>query len=285
MLSAYEQHLLASYLVNAASSLHHRDPDASELADWVASKASRIARGRNRRRFRDYEAVEDHGEGMSANKLRSLQEALRTALVATGKPRGDRATLRLRRLGRTRGLTRADLDILELVLRYQTQPVIESMVDDVFCCGLRRPNALNLRGPAMPMLLGITAMTIHRRLRDDAPLVRSGLVSIDEDGDPTVVSRLNRLVTTPGGTGVDVHRLLLDAEPPSALEWSDFDHVAQGRDHIAKLLEGALRMDATGVNIILYGPPGTGKTALCRDAGRAARHDALQRRRVRRERE
>ena len=64
--------------------------------------------------------------------------------------------------------------------------------------------------------------------------------------------------------GADVHRLLLDAAPPSSLEWFDFDHVAEGRDHIARLLEGALRMNAAGVNIILYGPPGTGKTALYR---------------------
>ncbi|MDD9982290.1 MAG: AAA family ATPase [Gammaproteobacteria bacterium] len=90
------------------------------------------------------------------------------------------------------------------------------------------------------------------------------MVSIDEDGDPTVIGRLNRLFTTPGDTSVDVHRLLLDAAPPSTLEWSDFDHVAEGRDHIAKLLEGALRMNAAGVNIILYGAPGTGKTTLCR---------------------
>ena len=160
--------------------------------------------------------------------------------------------------------TRTDIDILELLLRYQTQSVIESMVDEVFGCGLRSPNALNLRGPAIPMLLGVTATTIHRRLRNEAPLVRSGLVSIDEDGDPTVVGRLNRLITTPGDMGGDVHRLLLDAAPPSALEWCDFDHVTRGRDHIAKLLEGALQMNAAGVNIILYGPPGTGKTALCR---------------------
>ena len=187
MPTAYEQHLLASYLVNVASSLHHRDPEASELADWVVSKASRLVRRRNRRRFRRHEVDEDHDEGMSARKPRALQETLRATLVATEKPRSDRPALRLRRLGRTLGLTRTDIDILELLLRYQTQPVIESLVDEVFGCGLRRPNALNLGGPAMPVLLGITAATIDRRLRDDAPLVRSGLVSIDEDGYPTVV--------------------------------------------------------------------------------------------------
>ena len=36
MLTAYERHLLAGYLANAASSLHHRNEEASALATWVA---------------------------------------------------------------------------------------------------------------------------------------------------------------------------------------------------------------------------------------------------------
>ena len=48
------------------------------------------------------------------------------------------------------------------------------------------------------------------------------------------------------------------------LEWSDFDHIAEGRDHIERLVQGALRISAPGVNIVLYGPPGTGKTEFCK---------------------
>ena len=36
MLAAYERHLLAGYLANAASSLHHQNEEASALATWVA---------------------------------------------------------------------------------------------------------------------------------------------------------------------------------------------------------------------------------------------------------
>ena len=57
-----------------------------------------------------------------------------------------------------------------------------------------------------------------------------------------------------------MNRLLLDPAAPSELEWSDFDHVARERDHVERLLEGALETSASGVNILLYGPPGTGKT-------------------------
>ena len=48
------------------------------------------------------------------------------------------------------------------------------------------------------------------------------------------------------------------------MEWSDFDHLAQDRDHIENLVKGALAAGEAGVNIILYGPPGTGKTEFCR---------------------
>ena len=94
--------------------------------------------------------------------------------------------------------------------------------------------------------------------------MRSGLVSVDSDGDLNVVGRLNRLVTAPGGAHVDVNHLLFRAASPSELGWSDFDHVARDRDHVVDVLRGALEAGATGVNILLYGPPGTGKTELCK---------------------
>ena len=119
-------------------------------------------------------------------------------------------------------------------------------------------------GPALPALLGVSANTVQGRLRADAPLVRSGLVCVDSDGDLKALDRLNRLAAAPAGSGTDVHRLLLDAAPASELEWSDFDHVARDRDHVERVNNGALASGAAGVNILLYGPPGTGKTESCK---------------------
>ena len=40
--------------------------------------------------------------------------------------------------------------------------------------------------------------------------------------------------------------------------------VARDRDHIERVIAGALASGAPGVNILLYGPPGTGKTEFCK---------------------
>ena len=268
MLNAYEQRLVAFYLANAAAALHHRDREASDLADWIADRENRVAFGRRKRppsamRAGAGKRGGGRDEGMSGGRWRALGDALREEYATTRKTRPDRTGQRLRRLARTTGLSRTDVDLLELVLRYQTQPVIESMIDDVFRSS-RRFTPLNVQNPALPALLGVSANTVQGRLRADSPLVRSGLVCIDADGDLKALDRLNRLAAAPAGSGADVHHLLLDAAPPSELDWLDFDHVARDRDHIERVITGALASGAPGVNILLYGPPGTGKTEFCK---------------------
>ena len=295
MLTACEQHLIVRYLANLASCLHHRDPEAKEMVEWIVSngrrtvfgsrrKASRAFGGKRRRSralpsnlgrkrldlddllaSEEFKKLENGADGLIGKQQWSrLAEALRCKCSATKSVRVDRTTQRLRCLGRTAGLSRTDLAILELMLRYQTQPMIESMIDDVFDHhSIGCP--FNLKSPVLSALLGVSANTILGRLRADAPLIRSGLVCIDgDDGDLTVVNRLHRLATMPGGPGLDVNRLLLGEASPSELEWSDFDHLGQDRDHVEGLLAGALKTGTPGVNVLLYGPPGTGKTEFCK---------------------
>ena len=261
MLTAYERHLLARYLANAASGLHHLDPEASALAEWVTDRENRVTRDRRSRRSR-WRAMElDSDEGMSAEKLRRLAEVLHEECAATRNARLDRTAQRLRSLAQTTGLSRTDLAVLELLLRYQIHPSIESMVDAVFG---RTGRYVNLNSPALPVLLGISANTVYRRFRNDAPLIHTGLVSIDRDGDLNLVDRLHRLATAPGDARVDVTHLLLGTASASDLEWSDFDHVAADRDYVEGLMKGALDTGKPGVNVLLYGPPGTGKTEFCK---------------------
>ena len=235
MLTDYEKYLLALYLANIASRVHRKDPEARKLIDWIEDEDNRVAfPGRKRRRAEPWDRRDDERKVPSAY-LRRLNKTLRTRRSADGvKP--DRTAVRLERLGKIAGFERTDIDILELLLRYQTHSVFESMIDDIFdrC---RRPNhPLNVSSWVLPLVLGMTANAVESRFREGAPLVRSGLVCIDRDGDVEPIRRLHRLVTAPDGNEIDVARLLLDVASPGDLEWPDFDHIANDRDHVETLV-------------------------------------------------
>ena len=146
------------------------------------------------------------------------------------KARPDRTARGLRLLARATRLSRTDIAVLELVLRYHTGALIESMIDDVTRSRHWR-RTFRLGNPVLPRLLGLSAGAVYRRFASDAPLVTSGLVSVDDDGDVTVIERLKRLYWLPKDTGSDVQSLLLEEARPAELRWSDFDHVAGDRDH------------------------------------------------------
>ena len=264
MQSAYERHLVVSYLANAAERLHHRDPEASRLVEWANERKNRVAcwcKGLLERMAR---ADIEPDERISARQMRHVRQVLRDERATRKRAKFDRTARRIRLLGKATGLSPVDVGILELLLRYHTQQVIESMVDDIFgrYSGRRRP--FNVRSEALSALLGVSANAVSGRFAAAAPLIRSGLITVDDDGDFGIVGRLRRLATAPGRDDLGVSRLLLNAAPSSELEWADFDHIAEHRDYIERLLKGALKEAELGVNILLYGPPGTGKTEFCK---------------------
>ena len=94
MLNAYEQRVMAFYLANAAAALHHRDREASDLADWVADRENRVAFGRRKRPQSAIRAGAGgrggRDEGMSGGRWRALGEALREEYSVARKARPDR---------------------------------------------------------------------------------------------------------------------------------------------------------------------------------------------------
>ena len=200
----------------------------------------------------------------SATQWQAMRDQLSDALAPVRREAPDRTARRVRQLAREVGSTRTDAGILELVLRYNTHRQIESIVDDYLESFVgRRAYRLSVRNGVLSELLGLTRNLTFDRLGGNAPLVRSGLVSINEDGDIEIIDRLKRLAYS-AGTDRDARRLLFDVSPPGELDWTDFEHVREQRDHVEGLIRGALAANAPGVNILVYGPPGTGKTQFCR---------------------
>ena len=174
----------------------------------MADKESHIRLGsRGRRRRPRFGAC--HEDEVSRQRFRSLRQTLQ-AECPTRRPRRDRTGQRLLNLAQTTGLSRTDAAILELLVRYQTHSVFQSLVDDVLISPSRWHD-VNVGGRALPLLLGHSAGAIARRLHGDAPLIRAGLVSVDEDGDMKAIDRLNRLARAPAEARSAVNRLLGDA--------------------------------------------------------------------------
>ncbi len=267
MLSAYNRRLLLSYLSNAVSRLGCDTTEAKNLKQWLLKHEDEL-------KFR-YPQTPD---GNTPNAIRHrwrpedvaplewqlLAETLRSEFAAARPARPDRTAKRLRRLARAMRLTRIDTAILELVLRNKTVHLVESMLDVICERAHWTKKSFALTNPVLPCLLGLSTGAFYRRFAPDAPLVTSGLVSIDDDSEVTVIGRLTRLHWLPRVAGTDVPHLLLERASPGELGWSDFDHVAADRDHLERILNGALRTGWKGVNVLVYGPPGTGKTEFCK---------------------
>ena len=81
--------VLTFYLANAAAALHHRDPEASDLAEWIADRENRVAFGRRKRPspIRAGPGKRGRDEGLSGGNWRSLQAALREEYSAVRKAR------------------------------------------------------------------------------------------------------------------------------------------------------------------------------------------------------
>ncbi len=255
-ISPYERRLVLSYLSNALSHLRRRDQDAKSLLLWIRSHEDQLGL--------PYPLEADgDADGVKRHKFSRVLQALSDALTEARKARPDRMARRLRLLAGAARLSRIDIAILELVLRYHTGTLVESMIDDAKR-SRRWGRTFRLESPVLPRLLGLSAGAVYRRFAPDAPLVTSGLVSIDDDGDVTLVDRLKRLHWLPKEAGSDVQSLLFAEAGPAELRWSDFDHVAGDRDHLERLLKGALQCGQKGVNILVHGMPGTGKTEFCK---------------------
>ena len=263
VLGARQRHRVFAYLLNTANCLDCREDAAYKLTSWISENAKLL----------QFDAGWDlvsppklhrysPGSDLTPRVWSAVRGALRDAVQATRRARPDLTRRRLLRLADTAGLSRVDIQILEFLLLHETDPLIASLVDDLVSSS-RGGRCMNVAHPMPSMVLNLSYRTVLARFGPHAPLVRTGLVSVDYDGDLTLARRVHRLALVPD-SGADVKELLLGTPDRAELAWSDFAHIADDRDHIERILCGALRTGETGVNILLYGPPGTGKTQFCR---------------------
>lgn len=168
-----------------------------------------------------------------------------------------------------------DCEILSLALSARTDSHIRDFGNEVL-------QSLRLdHHRAIAALTGSDAAEIERRLLPKAPLPGSGLITVDEDFDESLVGR-HAMLQAPSANARVMSRRHTDragwvtallGEPMRAeLTFADYAHISKQVDLAGRVLRGAAKArseaeDATtthGVNLMLFGAPGLGKTELAK---------------------
>jgi AAA+ superfamily predicted ATPase len=211
----------------------------------------------------------DDNPSFDARTLRHRRQEFRRILAeyTAMPPNDDGSELNVLFARDEFGLDDIDTEILLLLLRYERNNDLEQFADEV----LHR-----LHGPAAAVaaLLGIERREARRRIAADGPLIESGLICLSEDGCSVglagqpgylQLARPVRKVMCHSYASRQEWVAALIGEPlATPLTWEDFDHLGPVRELAAKMMAGAGKNGASGINLLLHGPVGTGKTEFAK---------------------
>lgn len=193
----------------------------------------------------------------------SLRKALRGAPV-----RVDAAepVLELgQTLSRLLGLDETDTAILLAVLAVDRLPRMSELSDWMSDNGVALPSLIGAAA-------GLDAREADRRVRRHL-LVRLGFVSFHADWRGKVEMNLRwtfeRMVDQQPEDEAAILELMVGPAQPAPLPMEAFAHI-EAADFLVRLLVGAQRERAAGINILIHGPVGTGKTEFARALAHAS---------------
>ena len=213
-------------------------------------------------------SVSDFERAYTAGRDQIISD-LRRAAEET--PRPEPLATNLEILAKSLGLPPAAWKILGLVACYTRYEQVQYLCNNI-------AEVTGPMGRVIALLVGEPARSVDQLISPIGALMASGALQLRDGGDEiagiggryAIPTRLDLCLDQPHDSFADLRHAMMGDPVPAKIEPSDYTHVATDRDLITKVLEGAVKERAVGVNILLYGPPGSGKTELTKVAAEAA---------------
>lgn len=206
----------------------------------------------------------DHGTRVGRRPpMRERLEARLRELESSRAAATDDFTRNTATLARVLGLTEIERQVLTLALVMRAVEGLACLFREPGPAGLSFLEVCRLAAVA----LNAPEAEMRRALRVDGALRETGLLSVERahyDFALSAMSGVAEAMMAGRCSARFIMRMFVRSAPATKLDVADFTHAAADVDAIVRLVRGALRRRAHGVNILLHGAPGVGKTELVR---------------------
>ena len=263
--SRYAIASIIKWAYNCFNEMSYANPEAKALVLWLQKSHAYLCQHLDEelvyeKHFENAESGHDDSTVRFTKELwGEVRKTTRELYEKTKDTPVDCSGMLVRKLGKIAKFTQDDIDILELFLLANTQPMAYSFVNNTRFKEAFTSRWNTIHNQNLFLSIGSSPVTIKKRLANDAPLMVSGVFKIDSDGDINLQSHVEALIWETN-ENQDIRDILLQKSPNTDLLWTDFEHLEEDREYVLKILKGALKNNTKGVNILLYGPNGTGKT-------------------------
>lgn len=202
--------------------------------------------------------------------LRKVRSALRRLHQTAEKSTQDFAipehlSVNVNRLAELVGLDATDCRILEFTVLMNNVGIFDETLD---CLGYLTTMAVFR---VLSTILGIPEQEVRHALSGKGALSRSGLLTLDRNGNASLKSKLELLsdcfadiVSSEAIDPVNLLRGIVVPSPAPHLSIDDYTHVRADLAILRPYLKKATETERKGVNIFLHGAPGTGKSQLAK---------------------
>lgn len=275
MIDNFEKKVMCGYLINLLRAPKMTQQLFLEICEWLEDHLEDIIIGGIGKKIwgilDDYkDAVTEHsGVKLHQKKFRiEMISLLEKTIDICGDNQASPLENDLIALGKGLKLDEEDQRIFNLIARYKSDRGVYNLSNR-----LDTYNGTPLQ--TISLLSGLNEQIVSSRLNVGSYLVSSGLIQVKNHRksclndrfdipEPIAGVLLNSCLLNSCNSPYDIRTHILGTPLQSELDWNDFSHLSDIRDHLSNFLQNSLQQNQTGINVLLWGAPGTGKTEFCK---------------------